>query len=156
MALLGVFRQFGECPVGRRPTRCGIVSNGIAWAMPRLFQLRSICHAEYRMGMLASALEMDREPLGASPRERCMAHAAGPIAGGSDDHRPVGVRSHVRTAARRRRVSHAVAGPPQPENSGRVQILLSAALQNGWRIVSASPEEQALLEAHGFGSGRVQ
>jgi hypothetical protein len=41
-------------------------------------------------------------------------------------------------------------------NSGRVQILLSAALQKGWRIVSASPEEQALLEAHGFGSGRVQ
>jgi phage tail sheath gpL-like len=41
-------------------------------------------------------------------------------------------------------------------NSGRVQILLSAALQNGWRIVHASPEEQALLEAHGFGSGRVQ
>jgi hypothetical protein len=40
-------------------------------------------------------------------------------------------------------------------NSGRVQILLSAALQNGWRIVHASPEEQALLDAHGFGSGRV-
>jgi hypothetical protein len=29
-------------------------------------------------------------------------------------------------------------------NSGRVQILLSAALQNGWRIVRASPDEQAL------------
>ena len=41
-------------------------------------------------------------------------------------------------------------------NSGRVQILLSAALQNGWHIVSASPEEQALLDAHGFGSGRTQ
>jgi hypothetical protein len=41
-------------------------------------------------------------------------------------------------------------------NSGRVQILLSAALQNRWRIASASPEEQALLDAHGFGSGRVQ
>jgi hypothetical protein len=41
-------------------------------------------------------------------------------------------------------------------NSGRVQILLSAALQNGWRIVHASPEEQGLLEAYGFGSGRVQ
>jgi hypothetical protein len=41
-------------------------------------------------------------------------------------------------------------------NSGRVQILLSAALQNGWRIVRASPEEQALLEAPGFGSWRVQ
>ena len=43
-----------------------------------------------------------------------------------------------------------------PRNSGRVQILLSAALQTGWRIASASPEEQALLHAHGFGSGRVQ
>jgi hypothetical protein len=41
-------------------------------------------------------------------------------------------------------------------NSGRVQILLSAALQNGWRILRASPEEQALLEAHGFGSGMIQ
>jgi hypothetical protein len=37
-----------------------------------------------------------------------------------------------------------------------VQILLSAALQNGWRIASASCEEQAVLDAHGFGSGRVQ
>ena len=41
-------------------------------------------------------------------------------------------------------------------NTGRVQILLSAALQNGWRIVDASPAEQALLEAHGFGSRRIQ
>jgi hypothetical protein len=41
-------------------------------------------------------------------------------------------------------------------NSGRVQILLSAALQNGWRIVNATPAERALLEAHGFGSGRAQ
>jgi phage tail sheath gpL-like len=41
-------------------------------------------------------------------------------------------------------------------NSGRVQILLSAALQNGWRIVHASPEEQALLDAHGFGSRTIQ
>jgi hypothetical protein len=32
--------------------------------------------------------------------------------------------------------------------------LLSAALKIGWRIVRASPEEQALLDAHGFGSGR--
>jgi hypothetical protein len=41
-------------------------------------------------------------------------------------------------------------------NSGRVQILLSAALQNGWRVSSASPEEQATLDAHGFGRGWVQ
>jgi hypothetical protein len=41
-------------------------------------------------------------------------------------------------------------------NSGRLQILLSAALRTGWCIASASAEEQAPLEAHGFGSGRVQ
>jgi hypothetical protein len=40
-------------------------------------------------------------------------------------------------------------------NSGRVQVLLSAALQNGWRIVEASPAEQGLLDEHGFESGRV-
>ena len=33
-----------------------------------------------------------------------------------------------------------------PRNSGQVQILLSAALQTAWRIASASPEEQALLD----------
>jgi hypothetical protein len=33
---------------------------------------------------------------------------------------------------------------------------LTAVLKIGWRIVRASPEEQALLEAHGFGSGRIQ
>jgi hypothetical protein len=36
--------------------------------------------------------------------------------------------------------------------SGRVQILLSAALQTGWHIASASPEEQTLLPAHGSGA----
>jgi hypothetical protein len=41
-------------------------------------------------------------------------------------------------------------------NSGRVQILLSAALQNGWRIVGARAAEQALLDAHGFGSWGLQ
>ena len=41
-------------------------------------------------------------------------------------------------------------------NSGRVQILLSAALQTGWRIVESTPEERALLKAHGLASGRVQ
>jgi hypothetical protein len=34
--------------------------------------------------------------------------------------------------------------------------LLEDVLKLGWRIVSASPEEQALLDAHGFGSRRVQ
>jgi hypothetical protein len=33
---------------------------------------------------------------------------------------------------------------------------LAAVLKIGWRIVSASPEEQALLDVHGFASGRVQ
>jgi hypothetical protein len=32
---------------------------------------------------------------------------------------------------------------PNQRNSGRVQILLSAALQNGWRIVHASPDAGA-------------
>jgi hypothetical protein len=46
--------------------------------------------------------------------------------------------------------------PRKRRNSGREQILLSAAFQTGWRIASASPEEQVLLHAHGFGTGRVQ
>ena len=36
------------------------------------------------------------------------------------------------------------------------RYLLSAVLKIGWRIVRASPEEQAVLEAHGFGSRRIQ
>jgi hypothetical protein len=39
-------------------------------------------------------------------------------------------------------------------NSGRVQIQLSAALQNGWLIIRASPDEQALLETHRSAVGR--
>jgi hypothetical protein len=35
----------------------------------------------------------------------------------------------------------------------RVWLLLSAALKNGCKIVSATRAERALLEAHGFGSG---
>jgi hypothetical protein len=38
----------------------------------------------------------------------------------------------------------------------RTFCMLAAVLKIGWRIVSASPEEQALLEAHGFGSRQVQ
>jgi hypothetical protein len=34
--------------------------------------------------------------------------------------------------------------------------LLADVLKIGWRIVRASPEEQGLLDAHGFGSGRAQ
>jgi hypothetical protein len=36
------------------------------------------------------------------------------------------------------------------------RYLLSAVLKVGWHIVKASPEEQALLGAHGLASGRVQ
>jgi hypothetical protein len=45
----------------------------------------------------------------------------------------------------------------EPNRKGRRmgRYLLSAALQTGWRIVRASPEEQALLETHGFGRGWV-
>ena len=32
---------------------------------------------------------------------------------------------------------------------------LVAVLKLGWRIVNASPEEQAVLETHGFWSGRT-
>jgi hypothetical protein len=38
----------------------------------------------------------------------------------------------------------------------RVDYLLAAVLKIGWRIVSATPAERAMLEEHGFGSGRVQ
>ena len=33
------------------------------------------------------------------------------------------------------------------------RCLLSAVLKIGWRIVESTPEERALLEAHGFGRG---
>ena len=36
------------------------------------------------------------------------------------------------------------------------RYLLTAVLKIGWRIVESTPAERALLEAHGFGSGRVQ
>jgi hypothetical protein len=78
------------------------------------------------------------------------------IMAASGDDLITGDRRDVRSAARGRHVRHAVAVHRNRRNSGRVQILLSAALQNGWRIVHPSPEEQALLDAHGFGSGRVQ
>jgi hypothetical protein len=39
---------------------------------------------------------------------------------------------------------------------GRVDYLLAAVPSIGWRIVNATAAERALLEAHGFGSGRVQ
>jgi hypothetical protein len=38
----------------------------------------------------------------------------------------------------------------------RAFYALATVLRLGWRVVSASPEEQALLDAHGFGRGWVQ
>ena len=38
----------------------------------------------------------------------------------------------------------------------RVRYQLAVALQGGWRVADSSPAEQTLLDAHGFGSGRVQ
>jgi hypothetical protein len=35
-------------------------------------------------------------------------------------------------------------------------FLLSAILKAGWRLADITPAERALLEQHGFGSGRVQ
>jgi hypothetical protein len=40
--------------------------------------------------------------------------------------------------------------------SGSAFYPLAAVLKIGWRIVRASPEEQALLDEHGFGSRRMQ
>jgi hypothetical protein len=37
-----------------------------------------------------------------------------------------------------------------------VSWALGIVLAFGWRIVGATPGEQALLDAHGFGIGRVQ
>jgi hypothetical protein len=39
-------------------------------------------------------------------------------------------------------------------DGGRYQ--LAVVLQGGWRVMDTTPAERALLEAHGFGSGRVQ
>jgi len=38
----------------------------------------------------------------------------------------------------------------------RIDFLLAAILKIGWQIASATVDERAVLEAHGFGSGRVQ
>ena len=43
-------------------------------------------------------------------------------------------------------------------STGTVQgrYLLTAMLTIGWRILESTPNERALLEAHGLASGRVQ
>jgi len=38
----------------------------------------------------------------------------------------------------------------------RIDFVLSAVLALSWRIVATTPAERELLEAHGFGSGRIQ
>ena len=43
-----------------------------------------------------------------------------------------------------------------PRGRGGLQFLLTAARKTGCRIVEVTPDEQALLNALGFGSGRVQ
>jgi hypothetical protein len=46
---------------------------------------------------------------------------------------------------------------PEPSRAERRAFYpLAAVMKIGWRIASASPEEQALLNAHGFGPGWVQ
>ena len=37
-----------------------------------------------------------------------------------------------------------------------VRYQLAVVVQGGWRRVDATPAERAVLQAHGFGSGRVQ
>ena len=37
-----------------------------------------------------------------------------------------------------------------------VRYQLAGVVQGGWRRVDATPAERAVLQAHGFGSGRVQ
>jgi hypothetical protein len=43
-----------------------------------------------------------------------------------------------------------------PKGGRRIAYVLKPVLEIGWRIVESAPDERALLEAHGFGSGRVQ
>jgi hypothetical protein len=81
----------------------------------------------------------------------------GIMVGQRGDDLIAGERRDVRGAARGRSVPMFWLIHRNQRDSSRVQILLSAALQqNGWRIVHASPEEQAMLDAHGFGRGWVQ
>ena len=44
----------------------------------------------------------------------------------------------------------------RPTGTVQGRHLLTAVLKIGWRIVESTPEERALLEAHGLGSGRLQ
>ena len=46
--------------------------------------------------------------------------------------------------------------PNQVTGKRQDRALLTAVLTIGWRIVESTPEERALLEAHGLASGRVQ
>ena len=44
----------------------------------------------------------------------------------------------------------------RPTGTVQGRYLLTAMLTIGWRIVESTPQERALLEAHGLASGRVQ
>jgi hypothetical protein len=46
-------------------------------------------------------------------------------------------------------------GRPLADRREGVRYQLAVVFQGGWRIVSASPEERAVLNAHEFGSGRL-
>jgi hypothetical protein len=37
-----------------------------------------------------------------------------------------------------------------------VRYQLAVVLQGGWQITDSTPAERAMLDAHGFGSGRIQ
>jgi hypothetical protein len=45
---------------------------------------------------------------------------------------------------------------PNKAGKRKGRYLLTAVLAIGWRIIHSTPEERALLEAHGLASGRVQ
>ena len=75
---------------------------------------------------------------------------------GSDD-RCVGDRPGVRSAARRGRAGEPVSYQlGRTRGGGLVSWGLGTVLAFGWRIVRASPAEQALLDSHGFARGWVQ
>jgi hypothetical protein len=56
------------------------------------------------------------------------------------------------------------AGRPEADEHGVLWLIdaegvryqLAVVLQGGWRIVDSTPDDRALLEAHGFASGRLQ
>ena len=78
----------------------------------------------------------------------------------------VGRGTLIQAARVRRRWAHKPPERHRPPLSGsRVVWLIDAeggryqlavVFQGGWRVMDATPAERALIEAHGFASGRVQ